>query len=68
MSHTEGQHKPANRVSNDPYAQRERALKLMALQVVGHLPASQADAHRVLAMAARVVDGFLTPDGQMGMT
>lgn len=66
MKHRESSQPLTNSIQNDPYAQRERMLKLMALQVVGHLPSNQADAHRVLAMAARVIDGFLVPGSQMG--
>lgn len=50
-----------------PSDQRERVLKLMALQVAGHLPSTPEDAHRVLELAARIVDGFLMPGAQMEM-
>lgn len=48
-----------------PDSPRERTLKLMALQVVGHLPSNADDAKIVLELAARIVDGFLAPGAQM---
>lgn len=50
---------PNNQGANDVDARRERALRMMALQLVQQLPEDQHEAQRVLMLAREVLDGFL---------
>ena len=48
------------RGNQEPADMRSHTLKLMALQVVGHLPVNTAEAKKVLAMAEQIVDTFMS--------